>query len=104
MFETVHVVGAGRVGSALAARLAERGVSLTADGAEVVLLCVPDRAIPDVARRASEGCSERAAGQARERSNEVCSSRSSASGSPIVRCRRRVAERPSIKRLATWLS
>lgn len=55
MIETVHVVGAGRVGSALAARLAERGVSLQADGAELVLLCVPDRAIAEVATTIAPG-------------------------------------------------
>jgi predicted short-subunit dehydrogenase-like oxidoreductase (DUF2520 family) len=50
MIETAHVVGAsGRVGSAFAARLAERGVALREDGAELVLLCVPDGAIADVA-------------------------------------------------------
>ena len=49
MIETVHVVGAGRVGSALAARLAERGVRLAPESAELVLLCVPDRAIAQVA-------------------------------------------------------
>lgn len=49
MIESVNVIGAGRVGSAVAARLEERGVSLRADGADLVLLCVPDRAIPEVA-------------------------------------------------------
>ena len=51
MIQTAHVVGAGRVGSALAARLAERGVRLAASPgeAELVLLCVPDRAIAEVA-------------------------------------------------------
>ncbi|HEU6445105.1 MAG TPA: Rossmann-like and DUF2520 domain-containing protein [Gaiellaceae bacterium] len=44
----MNVIGCGRVGSALAARLQERGVELCGD-ADVVLLCVPDRAIPDVA-------------------------------------------------------
>lgn len=48
MIESVNVIGRGRVGSALAARLQERGVELR-DDAEVVLLCVPDMAIPDVA-------------------------------------------------------
>jgi predicted short-subunit dehydrogenase-like oxidoreductase (DUF2520 family) len=43
--ESVNVVGRGRVGSAVAARLEERGVALPADDAEIVLLCVPDRAI-----------------------------------------------------------
>ena len=62
MVETVCVVGAGRVGSALAARLAERGVAVRSTGrdlelgpVEVVLLCVPDRAIGDVAARIGPG-------------------------------------------------
>ncbi len=55
MIDTVHVVGAGRVGSALAARLAERGVRLEANGAELVLLCVPDRAIAEVAATIAPG-------------------------------------------------
>jgi predicted short-subunit dehydrogenase-like oxidoreductase (DUF2520 family) len=49
MFESVKVIGRGRVGSAVAARLEERGVDLREDGAELVLLCVPDAAIRDVA-------------------------------------------------------
>jgi predicted short-subunit dehydrogenase-like oxidoreductase (DUF2520 family) len=49
MFESVNVIGRGRVGAALAARLAERGVALRED-AELVLLCVPDTAIADNAR------------------------------------------------------
>jgi predicted short-subunit dehydrogenase-like oxidoreductase (DUF2520 family) len=43
--ESVNVVGRGRVGSAIAARLEERGVELREEGADVVLLCVPDSAI-----------------------------------------------------------
>jgi predicted short-subunit dehydrogenase-like oxidoreductase (DUF2520 family) len=46
---SVAVVGAGRVGSAVAARLRERGVDLREHHAELVLLCVPDRAIAEVA-------------------------------------------------------
>jgi predicted short-subunit dehydrogenase-like oxidoreductase (DUF2520 family) len=49
LVEPVHIVGAGRVGSALAARLSERGVTLREGGAELVLLCVPDGAIAEVA-------------------------------------------------------
>jgi predicted short-subunit dehydrogenase-like oxidoreductase (DUF2520 family) len=51
VIETVTVIGRGRVGAAVAARLAERGVELRddAEAAEVVLLCVPDSAISDVA-------------------------------------------------------
>jgi predicted short-subunit dehydrogenase-like oxidoreductase (DUF2520 family) len=48
MIETVDVIGArGRVGSAVSARLVARGLS--GQGADVVLLCVPDRAIAEVA-------------------------------------------------------
>ncbi|MEO8289845.1 MAG: Rossmann-like and DUF2520 domain-containing protein [Gaiellaceae bacterium] len=55
MFDTACVVGAGRVGKAMAARLGERigvrtaGRELDCAGADLVLLCVPDRAIPEVA-------------------------------------------------------
>ena len=55
MFETVNLIGRGRVGSALAARLEERGVELCSDGAELTLLCVPDSVIRDVARGLSPG-------------------------------------------------
>ena len=55
MFESVQIVGRGRVGSAIAARLEERGVSVLDDGAELVLLCVPDRAIAEVARSIGPG-------------------------------------------------
>lgn len=48
-FERVNVVGRGRVGAAVAARLQERGVALGADGADLVLLCVPDSAIRGIA-------------------------------------------------------
>jgi predicted short-subunit dehydrogenase-like oxidoreductase (DUF2520 family) len=48
MFTSVNVIGRGRVGSAVAARLEERGVELR-DDAELALLCVPDTAIADVA-------------------------------------------------------
>jgi len=54
MVESVNVIGRGRVGSALAARLEERGVALREDG-ELALLCVPDTAIRDVARGLSLG-------------------------------------------------
>ena len=47
--QSVHVIGSGRVGSAVSARLRERGVELREDGAALVLLCVPDAAIPEVA-------------------------------------------------------
>jgi predicted short-subunit dehydrogenase-like oxidoreductase (DUF2520 family) len=48
VFDSVKVIGSGRVGSAVAARLSERGVALGAP-AELVLLCVPDEAIAEVA-------------------------------------------------------
>jgi predicted short-subunit dehydrogenase-like oxidoreductase (DUF2520 family) len=49
MFESVRVVGRGRVGSAVAARLRERGIPLRDQAADLVLLCVPDSAIRAVA-------------------------------------------------------
>jgi predicted short-subunit dehydrogenase-like oxidoreductase (DUF2520 family) len=55
VIETARVIGRGRVGSAVAARLAERGVQLRDEGAEVVLLCVPDDAIADVAQGLTPG-------------------------------------------------
>src|SRR4051812_41073126 len=55
MFETVHVIGRGRVGSAVAARLEERGVEPRAGDADLTLLCVPDAAIREVARELNPG-------------------------------------------------
>jgi len=55
MIERAHVIGAGRVGSAIAARLRERGLDLDADDPELVLLCVPDRAIAEVAAATATG-------------------------------------------------
>lgn len=55
MIERIHVIGSGRVGSALVARLRERGVTVSADDPDVVLLCVPDTAVPDTARRLTAG-------------------------------------------------
>jgi predicted short-subunit dehydrogenase-like oxidoreductase (DUF2520 family) len=54
LFESVDVVGRGRVGSAVAQRLEERGVALRED-AELVILCVPDSAIAEVARTVEPG-------------------------------------------------
>jgi predicted short-subunit dehydrogenase-like oxidoreductase (DUF2520 family) len=54
MIESVRVIGSGRVGSAVSARLGERGVDLR-DDAELVLLCVPDEAIGEVAARLEPG-------------------------------------------------
>ena len=49
MIDTVTVIGSGRVGSAVSARLRERGVAVSTDAADLVLLGVPDSAIADVA-------------------------------------------------------
>lgn len=54
MIESVNVIGRGRVGSAIAARLDERGVAVREDGG-VVVLCVPDSAIAEVARGVAPG-------------------------------------------------
>jgi predicted short-subunit dehydrogenase-like oxidoreductase (DUF2520 family) len=60
MIGSVRVVGTGRAGSAVAARLAERGIAVTAgrettDDAELVLLAVPDSVIAQVAQRVPIG-------------------------------------------------
>jgi predicted short-subunit dehydrogenase-like oxidoreductase (DUF2520 family) len=54
MFERVHVIGTGRAGGAIRGRLLERGLVVTDGrevdpGAELVLLCVPDHVIGEVA-------------------------------------------------------
>ena len=51
MIENVNVIGSGRIGSAVAARLRERGVSVGVDDPSLVLLCVPDSAISGVAQQ-----------------------------------------------------
>jgi predicted short-subunit dehydrogenase-like oxidoreductase (DUF2520 family) len=54
MFDAVHVIGTGRAGGAIRGRLIERGLRVT-DGrapdpsADLVLLCVPDHVIAEVA-------------------------------------------------------
>jgi predicted short-subunit dehydrogenase-like oxidoreductase (DUF2520 family) len=54
MITSVEVVGRGRVGSAFAARLQERGLLVERSG-ELVVLCVPDAAIADVAKTIRSG-------------------------------------------------
>jgi predicted short-subunit dehydrogenase-like oxidoreductase (DUF2520 family) len=54
VFDTITVIGSGRVGSAVTARLRERGLGLADDG-ELVLVCVPDTAIAEVARGIEPG-------------------------------------------------
>ena len=54
MFTAVHVIGTGRAGGAIRARLLERGIGVTdgrvpAPGSDLVLLCVPDSVIAQVA-------------------------------------------------------
>ncbi|MDH4334645.1 MAG: DUF2520 domain-containing protein [Chloroflexota bacterium] len=60
MISSVRVVGTGRAGGAIAARLRERGLGVTAGrdalaDADLVLLAVPDASIADVAARVSVG-------------------------------------------------
>jgi predicted short-subunit dehydrogenase-like oxidoreductase (DUF2520 family) len=55
VIDNVNIVGRGRVGSAIAARLSERGIELRESGAGIVLLCVPDRAIAESARAVEPG-------------------------------------------------
>jgi len=60
MISTVRVVGTGRAGGAIAARLAERGLTVHAGrkplaDADLVLLAVPDGSIAEVAQRVPIG-------------------------------------------------
>jgi predicted short-subunit dehydrogenase-like oxidoreductase (DUF2520 family) len=60
MIESVRVVGTGRAGGAIAGRLRERGLMVTAGreasaDADLVLLAVPDGAIAEVARSVEIG-------------------------------------------------
>jgi predicted short-subunit dehydrogenase-like oxidoreductase (DUF2520 family) len=55
MVESVNVIGRGRVGSAMAARLEERRIPLAERDAELTLLCVPDAAIRAVSQGQSLG-------------------------------------------------
>jgi predicted short-subunit dehydrogenase-like oxidoreductase (DUF2520 family) len=61
VFKSACVVGAGRVGQAIAARLGGRirtrstSRDLDVGDVDLVLLCVPDRAIPEVAREIAPG-------------------------------------------------
>ena len=60
MFESVHVIGGGRAGATIAARLAERGVAVAIGRppipeSELVILAVPDSAISSVAQQVHRG-------------------------------------------------
>ncbi|MBA2359149.1 MAG: DUF2520 domain-containing protein [Actinobacteria bacterium] len=55
MLESVRIVGRGRVGNAVTARLSERGVAVRHGEVDLVLLCVPDRAIAEAARAVEPG-------------------------------------------------
>ncbi len=55
MLNRVHLIGSGRVGSAVTARLQERGIAVGPDDPQLVLLCVPDGAIAEVARTVAPG-------------------------------------------------
>ena len=60
MIDRIHVIGSGRVGSAVAARLSEQGIAVRSGRVvegdpQLVLLCVPDAAIRDVAQGLTPG-------------------------------------------------
>ena len=54
MFQSIRIVGRGRVGTAIAARLTQRGLRID-DNGDLVLLCVPDSAIEEVAGAIAAG-------------------------------------------------
>lgn len=51
----IHVIGSGRAGSAIGARLREREITVGESDPELVLLCVPDTAIAEVAAAIEPG-------------------------------------------------
>jgi predicted short-subunit dehydrogenase-like oxidoreductase (DUF2520 family) len=53
--ERIRVIGRGRVGGAVATRLEQRGLTLTDSNPDLVLLCVPDAAIREVAQALAIG-------------------------------------------------
>jgi predicted short-subunit dehydrogenase-like oxidoreductase (DUF2520 family) len=53
--KTIQVIGLGRVGSSVAGRLQERGFEVSPNAGELVVLCVPDRAIREVAGAVEPG-------------------------------------------------
>lgn len=55
VFSHIRVVGLGRAGGAIAARLREKRLLATDGNVDLVLLCVPDAAIADVARAVPPG-------------------------------------------------
>ena len=60
MIERVHVVGSGRAGGAIAARLRERALTVSTGrepdaAAELIILAVPDSVIAEVAQRITVG-------------------------------------------------
>ena len=55
MIERIHVIGSGRVGSAVAAKLRERRLAVGAEAPDLVLLCVPDAVIAEVAASVEPG-------------------------------------------------
>src|SRR5688500_15276257 len=55
MFERIRVIGRGRLGSALVDRLTARGYQPVEDDVQLVVLCVPDAAIAEVAATVDVG-------------------------------------------------
>ena len=55
MFEKIRVIGRGRLGSALVDRLTARGYDVAEHDVQLVVLCVPDAAIADVAATIDAG-------------------------------------------------
>ena len=55
MLNNIHIIGSGLVGSAVSARLSERGLAMGTEDPELVVLCVPDGAIAEVAASIDPG-------------------------------------------------
>jgi len=55
VLNNIHIIGSGLVGSAVSARLSERGLAMGTEDPELVVLCVPDGAIAEVAASIDPG-------------------------------------------------
>src|SRR3970040_2187278 len=56
MIESIQIVGGrGRGAATVSARLAERGMRLGGNDAQLILLCIPDRAVAEVAGDIARG-------------------------------------------------
>ena len=99
MLERVRVIGRGRVGAALAARLEERDLVVSDDDPELVMLCVPDAAIADVARPGARRARGSRTSAARRRSRALDAAHAALRRAPAADVHARPRRRATRRRL-----